>query len=303
MSPVSGPPGTGSPVRVNKIGAITVRTQDVDRLVSYYEDVLGLALVERAGDEAYLTTGPDHHAVRIVAGDPHGRAGLAFQVFGTLDDAQRALTDAGVAVERQSDPEAGIAEALVLREPLTETPISLYERQRPSGVEVSLDHRPTKLGHVAGYVPELGPVRGFWEEQLGFRWSDIIGDFFVFLRCNADHHAVNLMASSKRSGLHHAAFEVRDIVHLKTLLDQLAKHEVRLEWGPGRHGAGHNIFTYHRDPDGNVIELFTELDVVNDEKNGWFEPRPWHETHPQGPRVWPPGQPASNIWGPMPPWH
>ena len=157
------------------------------------------------------------------------------------------------------------------------------------------------MGHVAGYVPELGPVRGFWEEQLGFRWSDIIGDFFVFLRCNADHHAVNLMASSKRSGLHHAAFEVRDIVHLKTLLDQLAKHEVRLEWGPGRHGAGHNIFTYHRDPDGNVIELFTELDVVHDEDSGAWEPRPWHEEFPQGPRVWEPSVAAANKWGPINP--
>jgi catechol-2,3-dioxygenase len=301
MSPLSGPPGVGSPVRVNKIGYVAVRTQDVDALVAYYTDVLGLALVSRDADRAYLTTGSDHHAVAITKGDPHGRAALGFQVHGSLDDVQRSLSDAGVAAQRRGDPEEGIADAVVVLEPLTETPVVLYERQAASGVGTSLGLRPTKLGHVAGYVPQLAPVQAFWEQTLGFRWSDIIGDFFVFLRCNADHHAVNLMASTKRSGLHHAAFEVRDMIHLKDLLDQLARHEIRLEWGPGRHGAGHNVFTYHRDPDGNVIELFTELDVVHDEDAGTWEPRPWHESFPQGPRQWEPSVAAANAWGPINP--
>lgn len=301
MSPLSGPPGVGSPVRIARIGHVAVLTQDVDALVAYYTDVLGLALVERDGDRAYVTTGPDHHCVVVAEGAPHGRAALGFQIDGSLDEAQQALGAAGIDAERQSDPEAGIADAVVIREPLTDTPVLLYEAQAPSGVDVALGLRPTKLGHVAGYVPELAPVQDFWEQVLGFRWADLIGDFFVFLRCNADHHTVNLMASSKRSGLHHAAFEVRDIVHLKDLLDQLARHDIRLEWGPGRHGAGHNIFTYHRDPDGNVIELFTELDVVHDESTGHWEPRPWHEEFPQGPRVWEPSVAAANTWGPINP--
>jgi len=29
------------------------------------------------------------------------------------------------------------------------------------------------------------------------------GDFFVFLRCNTDHHAANFMASTKYAGMHH----------------------------------------------------------------------------------------------------
>ena len=300
MSPLSGPPGEGSPVRVARIGYVAARTDDVDSLAAYYTDVLGLALVERDADRAYLTTGAEHHAVVVSKGPPHGRAALGFQIAGSLDDAERNLSGAGVSAERQSDPEPGIADALVVREPLTETPIVLYERQAASGVRLDLGLRPTKLGHVASYTPELAPVQAFWEEVLGFRWSDLIGDFFVFLRCNADHHAINVMASQKRSGLHHAAFEVRDIVHLKALLDQLAEHEIRLEWGPGRHGAGHNIFTYHRDPDGNVIELFTELDVVHDDTGMW-EPRPWHEELPQGPRVWEPSVAAANKWGPINP--
>ena len=130
----------------------------------------------------------------------------------------------------------------------------------------ALGVRPTKLGHVASYVPDLLVIQRFYIDVLGFRWSDTIGDFFTFLRCNVDHHAINLMQSDKRSGLFHVAYEVRDFLHLKDHLDHLATRGHTLEWGPGRHGVGHNIFSYHRDPDGNLVELFTEIDLIYDEE-------------------------------------
>ena len=77
-----------------------------------------------------------------------------------------------------------------------------------------------------------------------------------------------MMQSQKRDGLHHVAYEMRDFMHLKEMLDHLATLGHRMAWGPGRHGVGHNIFTYHADPDGNFIELFTELDVIADEETG-----------------------------------
>jgi catechol-2,3-dioxygenase len=301
MSRISGPPGIGSPARVNKLGFLTMSTPDVERLADYYADVLDLAVVQRDADAAYLTTGPDHHALEIVRGDKHGRAGVGLQIAGSLDDTAAALQEAGIAAERRSDPAPGIADALVVAEALTGTPISLYEGQAPSGVESSLGLRPLKLGHVASYVPELSPAWDFWETTMGFRWSDLIGDFFVFMRCNADHHAINLMASAKFTGLHHVAFELRNFSHTKDAMDNLAKHDVRLEWGPGRHGAGHNVFTYHRDPDGNLVELFCELDVIHDEVSGTWEPRPWHEEFPQGPKVWELGVATANSWGPINP--
>ena len=77
-----------------------------------------------------------------------------------------------------------------------------------------------------------------------------------------------MMTSKKRFGLHHVAYEMRDFMHLKEMLDHLSTRDVRMAWGPGRHGVGHNIFTYHPDPDGNFIELFTEIDMIADEETG-----------------------------------
>ena len=43
--------------------------------------------------------------------------------------------------------------------------------------------------------------------------------------------------------------------------------------GPGRHGPGHNVYTYHRNPDDQIVEMFTELDKMLDESLGYFEPK------------------------------
>jgi catechol-2,3-dioxygenase len=285
---------------VTKFGFFEVKTPEVERLVDYYESALGLAVTGRFGSAVYLTTGADHHCVVITEGEPDGRARLGFELACGLDEAIDGLTDAGIANKRLTNSEPGITEAVEILEAGTGTPIVLYERQTDSGAPAN-PSRPTKLGHLAGYVRDLSATRSFYENVLGFRWSDMVGDFFVFMRCNTDHHAINLLQSHKRSGLFHVAFEARDLIHLKEILDTLSEHRIKLLWGPGRHGPGHNIFTYHRDPDGNIVELFTELDLIADESTGEFEPRPWHETAPQVPQVWQPTDDAANKWGPLSP--
>ena len=293
-------PGTNrSAVQVSKLGYVGFSTPDVDRLVDYYTTVLDFELVERSADQAFLTTGSDHHCVVLDRGEARARSVVGYQIWLPLTDAARRLRDAGYRVERRSDIGPGTPDVVIMEEPLTGTALQLIEGQQPSGVGEYPPLRPTKLGHVAAFTPELAPLQSFYQDLLGFRWSDTIGDFFVFLRCNADHHAANFLASRRKSGMHHVAYEMRDPNHLIAMLDHIAKHNFRLHWGPGRHGPGHNLFTYHKDPDGNTVELFTQIDVVHDEKSSQFEPRPWHETFPQGPRTWEVDQATVNIWGPI----
>lgn len=286
-----------APVKVSKLGFHAVSTQDVEAIANHYEKALGLVRSGSEGDTVYLTPHGDHHSVAISKGEPNGRAALGFEIDGTLEETAERLTAAGVEFERRTDPEPGIGDALVLTEPFSGTPLTLYKAQSSSGAGSVVGPRPAKLGHIASYVGDLSAGHEFYLGTLGFRWADTIGDFFSFLRCNADHHAVNMMQSQKRAGLHHVAYEMRDFMHLKEMLDHLATLGHRMAWGPGRHGVGHNIFTYHEDPDGNFIELFTELDVIADEETGTFEPRPWHEEWPQGPKFWTPEPGAANKWG------
>lgn len=291
---------SNSAVNVSKLGYIGVDTPDLDRMVDYYTRVLDFVLIEKTPEQAFLATSFDHHAVVLnKAESAIGRAYVGYELWEDLDSAQRRLTDRGYEVSRRSDIAPSTPDVLVLNEPGTGIPLHLYDAQSTSGVSGYTPLRPTKLGHVAAFVEDLGSMQGFYQDLLGFRWSDTIGDFFVFLRCNSDHHAANFMASQKKRGLHHVAYEMRDLNHLQVMLDHLAANNYRLDWGPGRHGAGHNIFTYHFDPDGNLIELFTQIDVIVDESKGYFEPRPWHNDFPQYPKTWEVDLIASNSWGPI----
>ena len=97
--------------------------------------------------------------------------------------------------------------------------------------------------------------------------------------------------------MHHIAFELKDWAQMQSACDFLGSKNIQLAWGPGRHGPGHNIYTYHRNPDDQIIELFTELDKMLDEKLGYFDPRPWHRDRPQVPKVW---DNRRDIWGTPP---
>ena len=296
---MSSPDASDPAVRVSKLGYVGFETSDLDRMIEYYTKILDFSLVERSAQGAYLTTTFDHHSVVLTRGDTKARSTVGYEIWEPLDDAQRRLREAGYEVQRRTDIAPGTPDVLVLEEPSTGIPLHLFSAQDSSGVEGYPPLRPTKLGHVAAFTSALAPMQKFYQDLLGFKWSDTVGDFFVFLRCNADHHAANFLASQKYRGMHHIAYEMRDPNHLIAMLDHLAKHDYRLHWGPGRHGPGHNLFTYHRDPDGHVIELFTQIDVVHDEAKGYWEPRPWHEVYPMYPKTWQVDLATVNQWGPV----
>jgi catechol 2,3-dioxygenase-like lactoylglutathione lyase family enzyme len=286
-------------IRITGIGHLALVSPDVDRLVSYYTDVLGFDVTSRDNGTAYLTPELVHHAVTVSQGKQRGLDHLAFQIEGPLDDAQAQLAAAGIAATRRSDAEPGIPELLEL-EDLDGNRLQLYAEVKSVDAPGTGGIRPQKLGHVCYFVNDVQATTDFYE-QLGFSWSDWMGDFFVFLRCNSDHHALNLLRSANGRRLHHIGYELRDWPHVQLACDALARSDHPLVWGPGRHGPGHNLFTYHHDPDGNVVELFCELDVMLDESLGYFEPRPWHQDVPQRPKVWTPGPRVPNSWGPLPP--
>ena len=151
---------------------------------------------------------------------------------------------------------------------------------------------------LPGWWTDPQQAADFYQKFLGFKVSDWIDDWFVFMRCNADHHIVNFVRGADTK-MHHMAFELRDFSHMQNACDLLAQRNIPILWGPVRHGPGHNIAIYHRTPDDQLIELFCELDRMVDEELGYFEPRPWHRDTPQRPKIWKTG-PDTNIWGPPP---
>jgi hypothetical protein len=89
---------------------------------------------------------------------------------------------------------------------------------------------------------------------------------------------------------------VKDWAEIQRACEWLAKNNIHLVWGPGRHIIGHNIAIYHRNADKVRVEFFCEMDLMKDEALGYFDPRPWHQDRPQRPKVWGPDT-LRNYWG------
>ncbi|MEO6151610.1 MAG: VOC family protein [Croceibacterium sp.] len=122
---------------------------------------------------------------------------------------------------------------------------------------------PIGLSHVVLHSPDIGKLETFYREALGFRLSDWIGQFMVFLRCNSVHHRLAILPGPP--ALNHVAFDVSSVDELMRGLARLTEKGVKLSWGPGRHTAGNNTFTYYLTPNGNAVEYTSDLEDVDDE--------------------------------------
>ena len=282
-------------INIRRLGHATLTTPDIERQIAYYTDVIGLVLVERSKDRAYLACKMGLEAVALEPGPPNALSRLSFQIApgSDLNDVAQELGKHGVKSERASEITPGVAEAVVFRDPQG-TLIEVFadyvfapDDGRQAGV------MPLKLGHVAYRVNDVQNTVKFYCEVLGFRVSDWRADDFAFLRCNTDHHTVNFVYDAEPQ-LHHIAFEVKDWAEIQRAAEILARHDIHLVWGPGRHIIGHNIAIYHRNADKVRVEFFCEMDQMKDEALGYFDPRPWHR--PQRPKVWGPDT-LRNYWG------
>ena len=287
-------------IRVSKIAHASYETPDLAQQTEYYTAILGLTLAAQEKDTVYLASTVDHHAVVLRKGSQSQCTRIGFQIASTadLDAFEKQLAGHGIAAERRKDPEPSISDMLVFKDPKG-TVMEVFKRGDFSQQKFqSHGIVPHKLGHVAFHVTDVKRITKFYCDVLGFRESDWMGDFFSFLRCGPDHHTINLMQTGSDRHFH-TAFELRDWAHMQQACDFLSLNGYKLLWGPGRHGIGHNLFAYHRAPNGLITETFAELDRMNEEL-GYFEPRPWHRDHPQRPKVWAKDPSASNLWGILP---
>jgi catechol 2,3-dioxygenase-like lactoylglutathione lyase family enzyme len=147
---------------------------------------------------------------------------------------------------------------------------------------------PVRLSHVVVNSADPASTRAFYERHLGFTLSDTLmhprmGEMMWFMRINSWHHSLAI-ARGPHPSLHHASFELRGIDEYMRGTGRLLRAGVEKIWGPGRHLAGNNTFSYFLDPHGNTVEYTTELEQVDEDT--------WH------PHVYDFSQPeVADQWG------
>lgn len=273
---------------ITRMGHITLSVTDLDRSVEFAQDIIGLRLVERDADAAYLTSTARHHQLELRRGEEHRIVSLALDVAGeaeyaaVLDD----VLGAGFEVREDGPLSSAIEEAFWFD--IADGPTIQICR----GVAAVADEpypvygvRPRKFGHATFATPDLEGLERTFADVLGFRISDRIPGTLAWMRCNTDHHGIGLVKGEP--GLNHYAFEIESWSAVETLADHMIQRDVRFIWGPGRHGPGNNIFAYIEDADGSMCEFFTDILQVTDEST--YEAKEWEAVAT-----------SLNQWGPGP---
>lgn len=250
-----------------------------------------MILVESREDVIFMGGyGPDPFLHRTIRGDPgFGALGLT---AASVEDVALLSEATGVAVSPANMPGGG--EVLRLQDPdgfaveivggqsfgaaRPASPVRSWNGQghtvrgsAPQALRSGSAHV-SRLGHCVLRVADFRRSERWYKSLFGFLTSDEVIDdsgeaIGAFLRCDCgaqptDHHTLFLAQAAKPPAFRHAAFEVEDFDDLMVGHDYLSQRGHRAAWGVGRHVLGSQIFDYWRDPWGNVLEHWTDGDLL-----------------------------------------
>jgi hypothetical protein len=135
--------------------------------------------------------------------------------------------------------------------------------------------RVQRLGHVVLQTTTYIKTLNWYLDHLGMIVSDFQfypgqrgrGPTFSFIRCDrgttpTDHHTLAL-ALGPANRYVHSAYQVSDLDALAAGGEYLKEHGYQRAWGIGRHILDSQIFDYWHDPDGFMVEHFTDGDIFD----------------------------------------
>jgi catechol 2,3-dioxygenase-like lactoylglutathione lyase family enzyme len=261
---------------------IAIASPDPAALASWYASVMGLALSKTSLGTRGRGPGRD---VFFKLGNPNtlACAGYAVKDADELARLERRIRNESWQVERLAEDTLFQPGGMSIRDPdQNEIHFGLLaddEKPKVAGL-------PARLQHVVFASREARHLSEFYQRVVGFSLSDIVVDETgqlkaAFLRCSSEHHSLAVFQASSNRFDHHC-YEVGDWSLIRDWADRFASLNVKVEWGPGRHGPGNNLFLFAHDPDGNWLEISAELETV-------------HDSRPVG--EWPESERTLNLWG------
>ncbi len=267
--------------RVNEIRYVGYGVEDFDAERKFY--TVDWGLVEVAHDEGmawFKTEGHDeHHVVRLHKSSTNciEVIALAADSRADVDDLHRKVAEAGCRIIHEPGdivaPGGGYGFRFFSPDGLPLEISSDVERLGMRAME-RWEGLPVKISHIVLHSPDHQALVKFFTDVLGFKVSDWLGDFMCFLRCNQAHHRIAILPGPPC--LNHVAYDMLTIDDMMRGANRLKKQGTDMRWGPGRHTAGNNTFSYFCTPGGFVVEYTSELEVVDFERHQHkvYEPAP-----------------------------
>ena len=261
---------------------ICIASSDPEALAEFYEEIMGMQISEPvAGYRKCSTVG---RSVLIADGARPLKFGAFAGEERELNELKQRLESAGIPIEANESPLFDDARSFTIVDPDGNT-IVFGAAEQPDRT-VFAKPLAGRLQHLVVASTNIERLMAFYRDVIGFRLSDLVAEengrsTACFLRGDEEHHCFAIFAADENR-LDHHCYETQEWNDIRDWADHLSSNQVEIMWGPGRHGAGNNLFLFFRDPDGNWLEISAELETVLADK---------------APGLWPHGERTLNLWG------
>lgn len=279
---------THSSSRVSALRSVALNVPDLAVAEHFYTTIWHLDVVAKTEQAIYFRgTGSDHHLLAL-----HQAQGLAqircvtlrARDASSLETIAQAAVDAGGRVLQSLSPvtEPGGGVSISVVDPDGRIFEVVHGDSLHSDSHEASD-KPIRLAHAVLNSHDVESTRRFMEAVFDFSLSDRTR-IMAFMRCNNDHHSIAL-GDTDNDALNHIAFLMTDVDSVMRGGGRMRDAGFGIEWGPGRHGPGHNAFNYFVGPFDEVIEYTAEVQQIDDSYQTG-QPSDW---------TWPPGR--VDQWG------
>jgi catechol 2,3-dioxygenase-like lactoylglutathione lyase family enzyme len=252
---------------IEGVRSVALNMPDLAAAERFYTEVWNLDVAHRTDSAIYLRgCGSDDYLLALHQGE-----GLPQIRHVTL----RARSESALAAIAQRVEPAG-GRIVQAAHPLTRDPaggIGLKIRD-PHGRIFQIVHgdsrreasvvkdRPVRITHIVLNSHAVDDTQKFLGDVLRFKLADRTVAI-AFMNCNSDHHSL-AVGIADNDALNHIAFVMPDADSVMRGGGRMKDAGFPIQWGPGRHGPGNNLFNYFIDPFGVVIEYTAEVEQVDD---------------------------------------
>ncbi|MCD2173668.1 VOC family protein [Rhizobium sp. C4] len=276
---------------IRQMGHIALATPDPEGSAQDLAEISGPRIIARTSDLVTLSSNNRRHEVGYFKSSRKAALAIGLEAINAeaVGEVRRRAMDHGCKILSERSYFPNIEKALRFLTPEgpifeVHTPVPRDQNARYVGHGV----HPVRLEHVNVRVENAKAFGGLCEAVFGMRLSDrTTNDELQWLRA-ADGFHHTLAIGTGEAKLHHYGFDARCFEDLAKVADTLALKSRTMLWGPGRHGAGDNIFTYYADPNGCVVENSIEMERID--CDDVYAPRTWS----LGPE-----SRVRNLWGPL----
>ena len=254
--------------RITEIRYVGYGVQDFDNERKFYADDWGLVEVAAADGLAWFKThgSDEHHVLRLhkAATNCIEVIALAAQTRADVDDLRAKVAEAGCRIIHEpralDAPGGGYGFRFFSPDGLSFEISADVEKLGKRALE-RWEGMPVKISHIVLHSPDHQAAVRFFTDVLGFKISDWLGDFMCFLRCNEAHHRIAILPGPPC--LNHVAYDMLSVDDMMRGAGRLKLRGTDMRWGPGRHTAGNNTFSYFCTPSGFAVEYTADLEDVD----------------------------------------